>query len=162
MKRLLCVLATGVALASSTHASEASEAKPSSAPQARPLAAHAQETLASKPTRDFQKSLRSWDLEATPEINVRLHEITGTVPLHFHADAQERVFLVEGEVVMTLGDEKVTLKPGDYVSIPKGVPHKVELAKGTQRALAAGFMIPAPDPKQTTWVEPAPKPAVAK
>jgi len=178
MKNLLSVLATGVILASTAQAEEAKtaakaaeakpvaaasgEGKPAAPSEAKPITAHAKETLASKPTRDFPNAIRSWDLESSPDINVRLHEITGTVPMHIHNDAQERVFLVEGEVVMTVGDQKFTMKPGDYVSIPKGVQHKVELAKGKKRALAAGFTIPSPDPKQTTWVEPAPQPAASK
>ncbi|HLL52778.1 MAG TPA: cupin domain-containing protein [Myxococcaceae bacterium] len=175
MRNLLPVLASSLLLAAPAFAENPPPAAPkpaapaaSTAPAtppastAQPITAHAAETLKKKPSRDLQNSIRSWELEGTDAVNVRLHEITGTVPLHLHADTQERVFLVEGKVLMTIGDKKVTLAPGDYVSIPPGVPHKVELPKGVKRALAAGFMIPPPDPKQTTWLEPAPKPANAK
>lgn len=138
------------------------QAAPSAMPAAgHPIAARAADTLRTKPTRDFPNALRSWDLENTKEVNVRLHEVLGTVPMHVHADTQERIFVIEGEVITTVGEDKLQMKPGDYVSIPAGVKHKVELSPGVKRALVAGFSIPPPDPKQTTWIEPAPKPAPA-
>jgi quercetin dioxygenase-like cupin family protein len=164
MRNLLPALVSSLLFAAPALAQNPPAAQPEAkaGAAAQPISARASETLKSKPSRDFPNAIRSWDLESSEKLNVRLHEITGTVPMHFHTDTSERIFLIEGQVIMTLGEQKLTLKPGDYVSIPPGVPHKVELPKGTRRALAGGFMVPPGDPKKTTWVEPAPKPASTK
>jgi mannose-6-phosphate isomerase-like protein (cupin superfamily) len=47
----------------------------------------------------------------------------GTVPKHFHADANEIQYVVDGTGTEWLGDKVVTLKPGDLLVIPKGTPH---------------------------------------
>ncbi|MDX2362245.1 MAG: cupin domain-containing protein [Crocinitomicaceae bacterium] len=44
---------------------------------------------------------------------------------HYHADHTENIVVLEGEAVMTLGDELFMIKKGDYLNIPKGTPHSV-------------------------------------
>jgi mannose-6-phosphate isomerase-like protein (cupin superfamily) len=48
----------------------------------------------------------------------------GGPPRHVHFEQEEWFYLVEGsEVIMEIGSEKLTLKPGDSVLAPRGVPH---------------------------------------
>src|SRR5579859_7942294 len=48
----------------------------------------------------------------------------GGPPRHVHYDQEEWFFLIEGgEVAMEIGDQKLTLKPGDSVLAPRNVPH---------------------------------------
>ena len=47
----------------------------------------------------------------------------GSPPKHLHANAHEIQFVLEGTGTIWLGDKEVTVKPGDLVVIPKGVPH---------------------------------------
>jgi mannose-6-phosphate isomerase-like protein (cupin superfamily) len=47
----------------------------------------------------------------------------GTVPKHFHADANEIQYVIDGTGTEWLGDEQVALKPGIMLVIPKGTPH---------------------------------------
>lgn len=117
------------------------------------------ETMTQKPARDFPKVMRSWNLDSDGASLVRLHEVVGTVPMHLHTDSRERLILIEGRVRMTVGERTVQLQPGDYVDVPAGVKHKVELMKGTKRALVEGINEPPPDPTKTQWIEPAPAPA---
>jgi quercetin dioxygenase-like cupin family protein len=114
------------------------------------------EVMKTKPAREVANALRSWDLETRPEAQARLHEVMGTMPKHTHPDADERIFVIEGEIQMELGDLNVTLKAGDYASIPRGTPHKILLPKGVARALVSGIHTPMADPKKTIWNEPAP------
>ena len=43
---------------------------------------------------------------------------------HYHPDCDETLYLLEGELTHTLGDESVTLEPGDCIHIPAGEPHQ--------------------------------------
>jgi mannose-6-phosphate isomerase-like protein (cupin superfamily) len=47
----------------------------------------------------------------------------GTVGKHYHADANEIQYVVDGTGTQWLGDKQVALKPGILLIIPKGTPH---------------------------------------
>jgi mannose-6-phosphate isomerase-like protein (cupin superfamily) len=47
----------------------------------------------------------------------------GVTVKHYHADANEVQYVVEGTGSEWLGDKVVQLKPGDLLIIPKGTPH---------------------------------------
>jgi len=47
----------------------------------------------------------------------------GNVPKHFHAEANEIQYILEGTGTIWLGDKEVQVKPGDLVIIPKGTVH---------------------------------------
>ena len=75
---------------------------------------------------------------------VRLHAIGGEqvllcrvqydpgkqVPWHAHEDTEQVMFILEGEVEMTIEDETATLKPGDVVVVNRGLHHKLYSAGG--------------------------------
>jgi quercetin dioxygenase-like cupin family protein len=44
-------------------------------------------------------------------------------PLHIHHDADETFYVIEGEMTIFVGDERVEAGKGDFVFGPKGVPH---------------------------------------
>ncbi len=46
---------------------------------------------------------------------------------HYHAEHTEMVYVLEGSGTMTLGNEKKSITEGDYIFIPKGTPHSVEV-----------------------------------
>ncbi len=46
-----------------------------------------------------------------------------TFPLHRHTASHEALYVVEGIVELTLGQDRFLLSPGDYVSIPPGTVH---------------------------------------
>jgi mannose-6-phosphate isomerase-like protein (cupin superfamily) len=47
----------------------------------------------------------------------------GTVAKHYHADANEIQYVVEGTGTEWLGDKEYPVKPGMLLVIPKGTPH---------------------------------------
>jgi mannose-6-phosphate isomerase-like protein (cupin superfamily) len=47
----------------------------------------------------------------------------GTVPKHYHVDANEMQYVIDGVGTEWLGDKQIALKPGIMLIIPKGVPH---------------------------------------
>src|SRR5471032_1134345 len=62
---------------------------------------------------------------------------SGDVAKHFHADADEIQYIVEGSGKFTLGDTIRDIKPGDLIIIPKGTTHAGSQAlSGRFRAIA--------------------------
>jgi quercetin dioxygenase-like cupin family protein len=70
---------------------------------------------------------------------VRLHAIGGEqvllcrvtyepgkqVPWHAHEDTEQVMFILEGQVDMTIEEETATLQPGDIVVVNRGLHHKL-------------------------------------
>jgi len=70
---------------------------------------------------------------------VRLHAIGGEqlllcrveyapgkqVPWHKHDDTEQVMFILDGEVEMTIEDDTTTLGPGDVVVVNRGLNHKL-------------------------------------
>lgn len=60
-----------------------------------------------------------------------LISIRDSVPLHIHALHTEQVLILKGKGIMQIGSldgtkwETRVVKPGDWVILPKGVPHSV-------------------------------------
>ena len=44
-------------------------------------------------------------------------------PVHLHHNEDETFYILEGEVTVLVGDERIDLGPGDYCFGPRGVPH---------------------------------------
>lgn len=44
---------------------------------------------------------------------------------HSHPDCEEIVYILEGEVEHTLGDQSAILRAGDLIVVPRGVPHRL-------------------------------------
>ena len=59
----------------------------------------------------------------------------GNVPKHLHPNTNELQYILEGTGTIWLGDKEITVKPGDFVVIPKGTPHGGSKPNG--RALKA-------------------------
>ena len=51
------------------------------------------------------------------------------VPPHMHKVEDELIYVVEGQLEVTVGDETFTLRPGDLVKMPRGVPHAIRMAE---------------------------------
>lgn len=89
---------------------------------------------------------RTWNgREAWEFVNgVRLHAIGGEqvllcrvtyepgkrVPLHAHEHTEQVMWLIEGEVEMTIEDETRTLRPGDVVVVNRGLRHTLYSERG--------------------------------
>jgi quercetin dioxygenase-like cupin family protein len=89
---------------------------------------------------------RSWNGREAHELfeGVRLHAIGGDqvllcrveyepgkqVTRHAHDEAEQVMFVLEGEVDVTIDDETGTLRPGDVVVINRGREHELRAPKG--------------------------------
>ena len=53
--------------------------------------------------------------------------IKKSVKLHVHRNHTEQVIVLSGKGVLTLGNETIPIRKGDYIIIPKGVQHAVRV-----------------------------------
>jgi len=80
-------------------------------------------------------------------------EVTGPSGLHFHPDADHRLYVLEGKLVITVGTNTTTATIGDFVIIPKGVRHRYDVPAKGDRALMLTFDAPPYDPRKTVNLE---------
>lgn len=66
-----------------------------------------------------------------------------TAPPHYHKLEDESFYMLDGEIDFHIGDKKVKAGTGDFVVLPKNVPHHFNLITETAKALMlitpAGF-----------------------
>jgi quercetin dioxygenase-like cupin family protein len=48
-------------------------------------------------------------------------------PAHTHSREDESYFILKGSILYTIGSDQLTVKEGEYVCLPKGVPHSFEI-----------------------------------
>ena len=48
----------------------------------------------------------------------------GGPPLHSHSKEDETMLVLDGELEVTLAEQTVTVRPGTFVHMPRGVPHR--------------------------------------
>jgi quercetin dioxygenase-like cupin family protein len=93
-----------------------------------------------------RSAFRTWNGREPFEFvdGVRLHAIGGEqvllcrvryepgkqVPWHAHEDTEQVMFVVDGEVEMTIEDETSTLRSGDVVVVNRGLRHKLYSERG--------------------------------
>jgi len=68
-----------------------------------------------------------------------------TAPPHYHKLEDESFYILEGEIDFYVGEQKVKAKAGDFIILPRNVPHHFELVTDTAKALLlitpAGFEV---------------------
>ena len=52
------------------------------------------------------------------------------VPLHDHPEAEQLMYILGGDLTMTIADETAELGPGDVVVVNRGVPHELSTENG--------------------------------
>lgn len=64
-------------------------------------------------------------------------------PLHVHSDQDDTFYVLEGVLTVQVGDELFELEPGDFATIPPGVPHTFDnLRKDGPPVKAINLMTP--------------------
>ncbi len=99
---------------------------------------------------------RYWAVEKGKDVWSLLVEVSGTIPLHFHPDGVHRMYILEGKLRCTLGNETMEMGPGDYMLIPRAVRHKFEKI-GEGKAYFVTVDTPPINPTNNVWLDPAPK-----
>src|SRR4051812_34428046 len=51
-------------------------------------------------------------------------------PLHIHDGEEEAFYVLDGELVVHVGEDRLTAGPGTFVLVPRGLPHTFQAAGG--------------------------------
>ncbi len=65
--------------------------------------------------------------------------VNGGPPLHKHLHQEEYFYLISGEVRFAVGDQRLTLRPGDSILGPRGIPHTFAAVEGKPSRLLISF-----------------------
>jgi mannose-6-phosphate isomerase-like protein (cupin superfamily) len=95
-----------------------------------------------------------WPLYSSPEARLNYFAVTSLTQMHFHPDADHRLYVLEGKIVVTCGAVTTTSSPGDFIVIPRGVRHSYDVPSVGDRALLLTFDAPPYDPKKTVSIIP--------
>src|SRR5204863_8393929 len=80
-------------------------------------------------------AIRVWPVHATAEARMNYVEVAGRTGLHFHPDADHKLYVLEGSVLVTAGTNTITATVGDLIIVPKGVRHRYDVPAKGDRAL---------------------------
>jgi quercetin dioxygenase-like cupin family protein len=111
---------------------------------------HSKELLGEK-IKDEDSVVRVWNLKKDSTIRINLVEMRGELSKHMHPDADHSLIVIKGKVKVLVGNKISILEQGDFISIPKNVPHKYWTL--TKTALLASMDAPYYDPKKTIRLE---------
>ncbi len=59
---------------------------------------------------------------------VRMSVMTSPFGWHRHPDSDESFLTLEGELVISFADREVVLRPGEMLTVPRGIVHKTRPA----------------------------------
>lgn len=74
------------------------------------------------------------------------------VKAHKHVYHSEQVYVLQGEAVMRLGEQVITIKPGDIINIPKNTVHEVKVTSDEPMQVIS-FQAPFFEGKDRVFVE---------
>ena len=95
-------------------------------PESRPF-----RTWGGREAFEFVDGVRLHAIGGEQVLLCRVHYEPGKqVPWHAHEDTEQVMFIVDGEVEMTIEDETETLRAGDVVVVNRGLHHKLYSADG--------------------------------
>jgi mannose-6-phosphate isomerase-like protein (cupin superfamily) len=113
---------------------------------------------------NLAKKLASFDEHWSPKIvgevnaqHVKVAKINGEFVWHSHANEDELFWVVKGRLTIDFRDGSVTINPGEFVVVPKGVEHRPHTDEEVHLVLIepAGILHSGgvPDPRAVTEYE---------
>jgi mannose-6-phosphate isomerase-like protein (cupin superfamily) len=82
-------------------------------------------TLKVEQIREFQQheGFRLATLAQTSDVNIRVNRLEGRIKSHTHPTSHHFLYLIAGQIELRVGDETRVVGAGDFVIIPRGMPH---------------------------------------
>lgn len=102
--------------------------------------------------QDFRTDVIAWDSTSS----VHLTQVESTVEMHHHVTHDENVWIIRGAGRLTLGDQKLKVKAGQVVHIPRGTSHAFHNL-GSNPAVVISVFSPGFDGKDRIYEEKAGK-----
>jgi mannose-6-phosphate isomerase-like protein (cupin superfamily) len=78
-------------------------------------------------TEKFALLSEHWRPKVVAELNgqeLKLVKFAGIFPWHHHANEDELFLVWRGEISIEFRDKRVTLKPGEFCVVPRGIEHR--------------------------------------
>ena len=92
------------------------------------------------PLRISQAITDSYDNRRIASVNdheIRMSVMTSGFPWHRHPDSDETFYGIDGELIIEFAHHKVVLKPGAFLTVPRGVLHRTR--PGGERSVNLTF-----------------------
>jgi mannose-6-phosphate isomerase-like protein (cupin superfamily) len=73
----------------------------------------------------------SYDNRRIASVNdhqIRMSVMTSGFPWHRHPDSDETFYAIDGDLIIEFAHHQVVLKPGEFLTVPKGVLHRTRPA----------------------------------
>jgi len=106
--------------------------------------------MQTEPLPSSGSNVKLWSIKQDEHIRINLVEFYGAIPRHLHPDADHSLMILEGEVMAEVNGNHFQLTKGDFISIPKNVPHSYESI--TKKSLFVSMDAPYYDPKKTIYM----------
>lgn len=90
-------------------------------------------------------------LAHTAAVNIRLNQLEGRIKRHVHPQSDHFLYVIKGQVELTVGADAHVVGAGDFVTIPHGVSHAMRRL-GDSAALFLDVAAP-PDVGDVIWQE---------
>jgi quercetin dioxygenase-like cupin family protein len=90
-------------------------------------------------------------LAHTDAVNVRLNRLEGRIRRHSHPHTDHFVYVIKGQIDLTVDQQRQRIGAGDLVVIPRGTPHAMQRV-GAAAALFLDIAAP-PDVGDVLWQE---------
>ena len=79
-------------------------------------------------SKSIQDSYRNVSLATINDHEIRMSVMTSGFPWHRHCDSDETFFVIDGELIIEFEDREVTLRPGQFLTVPRGTRHRTRPA----------------------------------
>jgi len=75
-------------------------------------------------SRDVEQAYHNRRLSVVNDHQIRMSVMMHAYPWHHHPDSDETFYAVDGELIIEFADREVTLRPGQFLTVPAGVRHR--------------------------------------
>ena len=75
-------------------------------------------------SRTVTERYRNVSLGDVNDHEIRMSVMTHGFPWHHHPDSDETFYAVDGELIIEFADREVKLRPGQLLTVPRGVRHR--------------------------------------
>jgi mannose-6-phosphate isomerase-like protein (cupin superfamily) len=79
-------------------------------------------------SRDIRDSYHNSSLVSVNDHEIRMSIMTEGFAWHHHPNSDESFLVIDGELVLKFHDREVVLKPGQFLTVPRGVSHRTRPA----------------------------------
>lgn len=79
-------------------------------------------------SRLIDEPYRNVSLATVNDHEIRMSVMTGPFRWHQHPDSDETFYGVDGELIIEFADGELTVRPGEFVTVPAGTRHRTRPA----------------------------------